>query len=107
MESVPKLSTPEEELAYLREQVSRKGAELPSGGTSVEREQIVSEEIRAHHAAPAKVLAPEYRMNEPAKRSTASQLLAEPDLSDSEQTIPALQKKMEEKGVKNVLAIVE
>ena len=107
MESVPKLSTPEEELAYLREQVSRKEAELASGGTSVEREQIVSEEIRAHHAAPAKVLAPEYRMNEPAKRSTASQLLAELDLSDSEQTIAALQKTIEEKGIKNVLAIVE
>ena len=56
MESAPNISTPEEELAYLREQVIRKEAELRAGhAEGAERAQIISEEIRAHHAAPAHV----------------------------------------------------
>lgn len=107
MESVPKLATPEEELAYLREQVARKEAELVSGGTSIEREQIVSEQIHEHHAAPGKILSAEYRMGEPVRRSTAERLLTELDLGDSEATIAGLQKTMEERGIKNALAVVE
>ena len=50
MESTPKLSTPEEELAYLREQVTRKEAELAGRGTTpdaVERTRIISEQTAA------------------------------------------------------------
>src|SRR3989344_5938532 len=107
MESAPKLSTPEEELAYLREQVVRKEAELASGGTRVEREHLVSEQLRAHHAAPVKVLAPEMRMSESQMKTTATNIMAELNLGDSEQTVAKLQKTMEEKGIKNALSVAE
>lgn len=106
MESVPTLSTPEEELAYLREQVTRKEAEL-AGKDSPERAQIVSETIRAHHAAPAEVLAPQLRVNEATMQSEADALRAELNLGGSEQAIKALQKTLEEKGIKNALAVME
>ncbi|MDP2665733.1 MAG: hypothetical protein Q8P23_03845, partial [bacterium] len=65
METAPKLSTPEEELAYLREQVTRKEAELAlqsdSGQGVPEQATIISETIHEHHTAPVEVLAPEYR----------------------------------------------
>ena len=63
MESTPPLSTPEEELAYLREQVTRKEAELAKRATPEERVRIVSETIHEHHAAPREVLASEYRIS--------------------------------------------
>ncbi len=108
MESAPKLSTPEEELAYLRAQVAHKEAELAGRpATESERAQIVSEQIHAHHARPAEVLAPEYRISDAAVSESATKLLAELELGDSEQTIAGLQKTMEEKGIKNALAVLE
>jgi len=102
MESTPKLSTPEEELAYLREQVANKEKEVAKNGTP-ERATIISEQIREHHAAPEKILAPEYRINE----SAAGKILAELDLGDSEQTMKGLERTMEEKGIKNALTVLE
>ena len=110
MESTPKLSTPEEELAYLREQVTRKEAELAEVGKApgtVERARIISEQIYAHHAAPETVLVPEYRINEVTKDSEAEAILAELNLGGSEQAVKGLQRTMEEKGIKNVLAVLE
>ena len=49
MESTPKLSTPEEELAYLRAQVASKEAELASVGKApdpLEHVRIVSETVK-------------------------------------------------------------
>ena len=63
MESTPSLHTPEQELAYLREQVANKEKEIEGSGDD-ERVRIISETIHEHHAAPAEVLAPEYRINE-------------------------------------------
>src|SRR3989338_5609416 len=110
MESTPKLSTPEEELAYLREQVTRKEAELAEHGTvpgALERTRIISEQVRAHHVAPAEVLAPAYRINEATKTSEAEAILAELNLGGGEQAIKRLQRTMEEKGIKNALAVLE
>jgi len=107
MESAPNLATPEEELAYLREQVARREAELASNGAPVEREQVVAEQIQAHHEAPAEVLAPAMQMSEAATTDTATKLLEECKLGDSEQTIAGLQKTMEEQGIKNALAVLE
>ena len=106
MESVPKLSTPEEELAYLREQVTRKEAELAAGGAD-ERVRIISEQIHEHAAASAEVLAPEYRMSEAVTSGTADKILAELNLGDGEQAIKSLQQTMEEKGIKNALSVLE
>ena len=105
MESAPKLSTPEEELAYLREQVVRKEAELASGGTRVEREHLVSEQLRAHHAAPVKVLAPEMRMSESQMKTTATNIMAELNLGDSEQTVAKLQKTMKRRGLRTLFPL--
>ena len=106
MESAPKLSTPEQELAYLREQVTRKEAELALGGAD-ERVRIISEQIHAHAAAPAEVLAPAYRMSEAVTTGTADNILAELNLGGSEQAIKSLQQTMEEKGIKNALSVLE
>jgi hypothetical protein len=106
MESVPKLSTPEEELAYLREQVARKEAEL-AGSSAPERAQIIAEKIYAHHLAPQEVLAPEYRISETTKINEVEAVLTELNLGGSEQAVRGLQKTMDEKGIKNALAVVE
>ena len=111
MESTPKLSTPEEELAYLREQVARKEAELAGSalpaGRQAERVQIISETIHEHHAAPQEVLAPEYQISEATKENEADAILAELNLGGSESAIKSLQQTMEEKGIKNALAVLE
>ena len=105
MESTPKLSTPEEELAYLREAVMRKEAEL--AGNAPERAQIISETIYEHHAAPAAILAKGYRMSETTKKSEAEAILAELNLGGGETAIRSLEQAMEEKGIKNTLAVLE
>jgi hypothetical protein len=105
MESVPKLSTPQEELAYLRAQVARKEAEL--SGKGVEQAQIISETIHEHHEAPATVLAKEYRVSEKAAQTEASAILAELNLGEGASAVEHLQKVMEEKGVKNALKVAE
>jgi len=107
MESVPTLSTPEEELAYLRERVARQEAELAEHGKAPERAQVISEQIQAHHAAPEEVLAPAYRINEATKTSEAEAILAELNLGGSEQAVKQLRRTMEEKGIKNALAVME
>lgn len=107
MESAPKLSTPEEELAYLREQVMRKEAELGAHGTAPERARIVSERIHAHHAAPEELFGREYRIGETAARDIASNILAELNLGGDEAAIASLRSTMEEKGIKNALAVLE
>ncbi|MDO8567038.1 MAG: hypothetical protein Q7R58_02710, partial [bacterium] len=111
METVPKLSTPEEELAYLREQVARKEAELASGSTpadrQAERATIIRETIHEHHAAPAEILASNYQISEATMQSEAEAILAELNLGGSEQAIKSLHQTMEEKGIKNALAVLE
>ncbi len=106
MESAPTLSTPEQELAYLREQVARKEAELAGGGND-ERVKIISEQIHVHAAAPVEVLASEYRMAESAIINTADKILAELHLGGSEQAIKSLQQTIVEKGIKNALSVAE
>ncbi|MHB8660593.1 MAG: type IV secretory system conjugative DNA transfer family protein [Minisyncoccota bacterium] len=110
MESAPRLSTPEEELAYLREQVLRKEVELAARGKEAdarERTRIIAEEVHAHHAAPAEVLIPEYRISEATQKSEADAILAELNLGGSEQAIKGLQQTMETKGIKNALSVLE
>ncbi|MSU74771.1 hypothetical protein EXS57_03275, partial [Candidatus Kaiserbacteria bacterium] len=110
MEQVPQLSTPEEELSHLREQVAQKEAELASLGkvpSESERVQIIGEQIAVHHAAPEAVLAPEYRISEETKVSEAEAVLAELNLGGSEQAVKVLLQTMTEKGIKNALAVME
>src|SRR3990167_9581654 len=103
METGPRLSTPEEELAYLREQVARKEAELSQTGTR-EQATIISETIHEHHADPAEILAPEYKISDETANSEANAILAELNLGGSEVAVKNLQQTMEEKGIKNSLS---
>ncbi len=108
MESTPTLSTPEEELAYLREQVIRKEAELLANhAQGAEQATIISETIHEHHFAPAEILAPEYKISEATVNSEAEAILAELNLGGSEQAIKSLQQTLEEKGIKNALSVME
>ncbi len=110
MESAPILSTPEEELAYLREQITRKEQEIASSGNTVapaERARIVSETIHAHGEAPAEILAPEYRLNDATQKTEADAILVELNLGDGAAAIMILERTMEEKGIKNALSVME
>jgi hypothetical protein len=108
MESAPKLSTPEEELAYLREQVARREAELTQAGAPEERVKIISEKIYEHHATPAaEVLAPAYQISETTKSDETEAILADLNFGGTEAAVRSLQKTMEEKGIKNALAVLE
>ena len=108
MESLTKsrLSTPEEELAYLRERVAQKEAELATRDMP-ERVRIISEQLSEHHAISEDVLAPEYQINEATKTTEADAILAELDFGGSEAAVKSLRQVMEGKGIKNALAILE
>ncbi|NNM84051.1 TraM recognition domain-containing protein [Candidatus Parcubacteria bacterium] len=106
MESVPVLSTPEEELAYLREQVTRKEAELAEKGAQ-DRKRIISETIHEHRVVPAEILSEKYRLNEATITTEVEAILSELNLGGSEQAIQSLRHTMEEKGVKNALFVLE
>jgi hypothetical protein len=106
MEAAPKLSTPHEELAYLRAQVAQKEAELGSGPS--EQAQIVSERIIEHREAPAEaVLAPTYAMNRHDLNNAAQAILTSLDLGGSEDALATLAHTVEEKGIKNALSALE
>ncbi|HET9641555.1 MAG TPA: TraM recognition domain-containing protein [Candidatus Paceibacterota bacterium] len=106
----PSLKTPEEELAYLREQVARKEAELAHGAKApdpLEHVRIVSETIHEHRKAPMEILAPEYRLNERTEKAEADSLLVDFNLGGSEEAVRTLEKTMLEKGIKNALMLME
>src|SRR3989338_5422347 len=111
MESAPYLSTPEEELAYLREQVAKKERELAltrsaTGPTTAEfvRHETVSETLAEHHALPAEnVLAAEYRVSSQTAAVEADAILSELELGDTERAVISLRHTMQEKGIKNAL----
>jgi hypothetical protein len=110
MESSPKLASPEEELAYLRAQVSRKEAEIADAGkepSAFEHVKIISETIHEHHTAPAEVLSSKYRMSEKKVDQAAEKLLADMNLTTDESVVQSLIRTLEEKGVKNALAVME
>ncbi|MFZ1074922.1 MAG: DUF87 domain-containing protein [Minisyncoccia bacterium] len=110
MESSPKLSTPEEELAYLRSQVMRKEAEIAQTGRApgaLERTRIVSEQIHEHHAAPEAILSDGYRSDKNEINAAAEEIMGQLNLGDNESAIKSLQETMEEKGIKNALAVLD
>ena len=106
MERLPLLSSPEEELAYLRAQVAEKEAALAHAGMP-EREQLISESIHLHHSAPEDVLRAEYQISEETKQSEADAVLADLQLGGNEVAVRSLRQTMDEKGIKNALAVLE
>lgn len=90
----------------MREQIAKKEAELAEH-TPEMRAQIISEQIHAHHTATPEMFAPEYQISEATKASEADAILADLNLGGAEQAIQSLQQTMEEKGIKNALAVLD
>lgn len=104
MEGTRQLTTPEEELAYLRAQVEEKERELASRSQEAPRASLVHERILHHRREmPEAVLAPSYRMPEAEAQGIALNL----DPDDNDATMAELQGIMEEKGIKNALSVLE
>lgn len=114
MESVPKLSTPEEEVAYLRAQIVAKEEELAAikrehpDQTVPKREEIIATHLASHEEkSPEDVLGTHYQMHEDALKSTAELILAELMLGKDEDAIASLRHTMETRGIKNALGVLE
>ncbi|MDB5244954.1 MAG: hypothetical protein JWN90_59 [Parcubacteria group bacterium] len=98
------VSTPEEELAYLRAQIAEKELELSALKETQPREDIAHERILHHRDIPtAEVLAPAYALTPEAAHALALNLDPESD----DDTIEELRGIMETKGIKNVFAVLE
>jgi hypothetical protein len=115
MESAPYLSTPEEELAYLRAQVTKKEQELAlaesQGPRTTEylRQATIAETLAEHHRSPAENLqANEYRLSPATAQAEADAIIEELGLgAENTQTLIALRTVMEAKGIKNALSVME
>lgn len=113
MEQAPTLSTPEEELAYLRAQLAAKEAELRvSRGdvppTHEERTRMVKDRLEAYKKVPAeRVLAPAYQMPTHEAESTAARILRELSFGNTEQAVAQLRDVMQERGIKNAFTVLE
>lgn len=98
------LATPEDELAYLREQIALKERELAAVRESRPREDIAAEHLTAHRAVPATdVLAPEMHLAPQHLSELASNLDPESD----DETMLELKQIIESKGIKNAFAVLE
>ena len=101
------ITSPEDELAYLREQVARKEAELATYKRDVPREDIAHERILHHRmSGPETVLAPEFRMSERDAVKHADMLALNLDPEQNDETIAELRTVMEEKGIHNAFTIL-
>lgn len=101
------ISSPEDELAYLREQIARKEAELATYKRDMPREDIAHERILHHRmSGPETVLAPEFRMSERDAAKHAEMLTLNLDPEQNDETIAELRTVMEEKGIHNAFTIL-
>lgn len=114
MESAPKLSSPEEELAYLRAQIAQKEAELVAlkgeqpNLVMPTRPEIISERVAEHaRTAPEKILHESYVAKPADLDDGASRVLRELSLGSNEDAVAQLRVTMETKGVRNALSVLE
>lgn len=98
------LSSPEHELAYLREQIALKEQELATLKESRPREEIIHERMLHHRDTPASaILAPSYEM----RNSEAHALALNLDPESDDETMQELKGIMESKGIKNAFGVLE
>jgi hypothetical protein len=110
MESTPTLSTPEEELAYLRAQIMRKEAELAARDnqpTTHERAGLITEHIDAHRELTQDAFAPEYRANHVTAHVTAQKILEELHAGSTASALDGLVHELEEKGITHAITVLE
>ncbi len=105
MEQVPRLQTPEEELAYLRARVLEKERELAA--RAPEREEVIREELRTHERAPAEIFAPSYHAHLSGVGETVETVLQSLHLGDTAEAVHTLERTLHEKGVKYALSAME
>ncbi len=97
-------STPEEEIAHLKEQILHRERELAHMGETPDRDVAAAHVIEEHRSKPLhEALAKGHRMLEPHINTFALELAPE----DHDDQIEALIALLEEKGVLNTLTVVE
>lgn len=103
---MPRLSTPEEELAYLRAQVAQKEKEVGTV-TRAQEAHIVHETISEHGTRSQAAFAPHLRVEAREAEERATAILQELALGADESNIASLQRIAAEKGVRAALAVLE
>lgn len=99
-----KFRTPEEELAYLREQVAARERELAARGAEVHRPDVIADKVRDYAAQPAAaVLHESYQMEKGAIQELALGLAPE----EHDTKVAELFQVMKEKGIKNALTVAD
>jgi hypothetical protein len=102
--NTPQVSTPEEELAYLRAEIEKKEKELAEIRQESPREQVAEERILHHrNNAPEDILTPEYQL----QNSEIETLVLNLDPESDDSTMQELKRIMEEKGIKNAFSVLE
>lgn len=97
-------STPEAELAYLREQVAVRERELSARGAEAPKDHVISDAIKDYASTPAKhVLDPKFAEN----KTTLAELALNLSPEKHDVKISELASLLVEKGFKNTLAVVE
>ncbi len=109
MEALTKpISSPEEELAYLREQIASKEAELTVLRQERPRVDIARESIAQHRiTAPAEVFAKEYVLPFTEVDKVAHAIKLDLDPLSTDGTINELRAIMETKGIKSALEVLD
>ncbi len=96
--------SPEQELKYLREQVAVRERELAARGAEVNTEHVISDQVRDYQVTPAnQVLHEKYKV--PGHKIEELALNLAPENHDNQ--ISELIQILEEKGIKNALAVVD
>src|SRR3989344_1314326 len=99
-----RFSSPEEELKFLREEVTRKEKVLAEKGAEPERGKVISETVSAYaKAVPAEVLHPKLELSPKERETIVLDLSPEPHDKQIESLVATLQ----ESGVLNTFKVVE
>jgi len=100
---VPKFSSPEDEIVFLREQVAQKERALESAGERAPRAEVVAEQVREYaEKAPEEVLSSDHQM----KLEEIEEKVLHFS-TDHERAVDNLVGVVEEKGIKNALEVAE
>ena len=98
----PKFKSPEEELAYLRQQVKNKEAQLEVGNNQFERDRIAKREVVAYAATPAhEVLHENYKVDE--HETMKHVLKLDPEEHDAQMV--SLLQIVQSQGIRNALSV--
>jgi hypothetical protein len=102
--STERPKTPEEELAYLREQIAKKEEEIKASGVHTEREKLISEHLEAYrNEVVEQAFKPPTELSEQEVRDIAVTFTPE----EHDTTVDGLFDTLKEKGIRNTLSIVE